>query len=120
MFVRRFIAVAVACIVASAGSLRAQAKPMDGGCGAAARDAVCIARIHAISLEDKARDVFEKWELDFAKIGTITDTGRLVLTMHGAALVVPIVTFALCYAELSRLRDLSLTAAPVRCSWEEE
>src|SRR5512135_2104520 len=34
--------------------------------------------------EEKARAVFEKWELDFAKIGTITDTGRLVLTMHGA------------------------------------
>jgi phosphoribosylformylglycinamidine synthase len=33
--------------------------------------------------EATARAVFEKWELDFANIGTITDTGRLVLTMHG-------------------------------------
>jgi phosphoribosylformylglycinamidine synthase subunit PurL len=33
--------------------------------------------------EATARTVFEKWELDFARIGTITDTGRLVLTMHG-------------------------------------
>ena len=33
--------------------------------------------------EATARAVFEKWELDFARIGTITDTGRLVLTMHG-------------------------------------
>ncbi len=33
--------------------------------------------------EGIARAVFEKWELDFARIGTITDTGRLVLTMHG-------------------------------------
>jgi phosphoribosylformylglycinamidine synthase II len=33
--------------------------------------------------EGTARAVFEKWELDFARIGTITDTGRLVLTMHG-------------------------------------
>jgi phosphoribosylformylglycinamidine synthase subunit PurL len=34
--------------------------------------------------EATARAVFEKWELDFARIGTITETGRLVLTMHGA------------------------------------
>ena len=33
--------------------------------------------------EAAARSVFEKWELDFARIGTITETGRLVLTMHG-------------------------------------
>jgi phosphoribosylformylglycinamidine synthase subunit PurL len=34
--------------------------------------------------EDKARAVFEKWELDFARIGTITETGRLVLRMDGS------------------------------------
>ncbi|HWE76682.1 MAG TPA: phosphoribosylformylglycinamidine synthase subunit PurL [Stellaceae bacterium] len=33
--------------------------------------------------EDTARAVFEKWELDFARIGTITETGRIVLMMHG-------------------------------------
>ena len=33
--------------------------------------------------EDLARSVFEKWELDFAIIGTLTDTGRMVLTRHG-------------------------------------
>ncbi|MDR3515249.1 MAG: phosphoribosylformylglycinamidine synthase subunit PurL [Azospirillaceae bacterium] len=33
--------------------------------------------------EDEARRIFEKWELDFAVIGRVTDTGRLVLTMHG-------------------------------------
>ncbi len=33
--------------------------------------------------EDLARGIFEKWQLDFAIIGTLTDTGRLVLTMHG-------------------------------------
>ncbi|WP_448189494.1 phosphoribosylformylglycinamidine synthase subunit PurL [Azospirillum sp. sgz301742] len=33
--------------------------------------------------EDVARKIFEKWELDFAVIGTLTDTGRLVLKMHG-------------------------------------
>jgi len=32
--------------------------------------------------EDMARKIFEKWELAFAVIGEITDTGRLVLTEH--------------------------------------
>ena len=33
--------------------------------------------------EDTARRVFEKWELDFAIIGELTDSGRMVLTMGG-------------------------------------
>ncbi|MGB0695996.1 MAG: phosphoribosylformylglycinamidine synthase subunit PurL [Rhodospirillaceae bacterium] len=33
--------------------------------------------------EDEARAIIEKWELDFAIIGTLTDTGRMVLTWHG-------------------------------------
>ena len=33
--------------------------------------------------EEAARRVFEKWELDFAVIGRVTDTGRLVLRMSG-------------------------------------
>ncbi len=33
--------------------------------------------------EEKARAVFEKWELDFAVIGRTTDTGRMVLTKGG-------------------------------------
>jgi phosphoribosylformylglycinamidine synthase len=33
--------------------------------------------------EALARAIFEKWELSFATIGRITDTGRMVLTMHG-------------------------------------
>ena len=33
--------------------------------------------------EAEARRIFEKWELDFAVIGRVTDTGRLVLRMHG-------------------------------------
>jgi phosphoribosylformylglycinamidine synthase II len=32
---------------------------------------------------DRARAIFEKWELDFAEIGRLTDSGRLVLTMGG-------------------------------------
>ena len=33
--------------------------------------------------EDMARAIFEKWELDFAVIGTVTDTNRLVLKAGG-------------------------------------
>ena len=32
--------------------------------------------------EDVARAIFEKWELDFAIIGHVTDTGRFVLKLH--------------------------------------
>ena len=32
---------------------------------------------------DAARAIFEKWELDFAVIGRITDSGRMVLTYDG-------------------------------------
>ena len=33
--------------------------------------------------EDMARAIFEKWELDFAVIGRVTDTGRMVLAWGG-------------------------------------
>ncbi|WP_366656227.1 phosphoribosylformylglycinamidine synthase subunit PurL [Fodinicurvata sp. EGI_FJ10296] len=33
--------------------------------------------------EDQARAIFEKWELDFAVIGRVTDSGRLVLRKNG-------------------------------------
>ncbi|NQV85165.1 MAG: phosphoribosylformylglycinamidine synthase II, partial [Rhodospirillales bacterium] len=33
--------------------------------------------------EDEARAVFEKWELDFAVVGRLTDTGHMVLTHKG-------------------------------------
>ncbi len=33
--------------------------------------------------EAEARRIFEKWELDFAVIGRVTETGRLVLRMRG-------------------------------------
>jgi phosphoribosylformylglycinamidine synthase len=33
--------------------------------------------------EDQARAIFEKWELDFAIVGHLTDTGRMVLTRYG-------------------------------------
>jgi phosphoribosylformylglycinamidine synthase len=33
--------------------------------------------------EEMARAIFAKWDLDFAVIGTITNTGRHILTWHG-------------------------------------
>ena len=33
--------------------------------------------------EPMAQAIFEKWELSFATIGKITDTGRMILKMHG-------------------------------------
>ncbi|AUW59927.1 phosphoribosylformylglycinamidine synthase subunit PurL [Sphingobium sp. SCG-1] len=33
--------------------------------------------------EAEAEAIFHKWELDFAVIGEVTDTGRMVLTHHG-------------------------------------
>ena len=34
--------------------------------------------------QDMARAIFGKWELDFAVIGRLTDTGRIVVMHHGA------------------------------------
>ena len=34
--------------------------------------------------QEMARAIFEKWELDFAVIGELTDTGRIVITHKGA------------------------------------
>ena len=34
--------------------------------------------------EADAKRIFDKWELDFAVIGRVTETGHLVLKMHGA------------------------------------
>ncbi|MCH7631293.1 MAG: phosphoribosylformylglycinamidine synthase II, partial [Proteobacteria bacterium] len=36
------------------------------------------------SKEALARAIFEKWDLDFAVIGRLTDTGRMVLKLNGA------------------------------------
>ena len=51
--------------------------------------------------EQVARRVFEKWELDFAVIGRVTETGRLVLRVHGGVAadipVGPLVTEAPVY-----------------------
>ena len=51
--------------------------------------------------EDAARRVFEKWELDFAVIGHVTETGRLTLKTNGERVadipVSPLVTEAPLY-----------------------
>src|SRR5438477_6046684 len=59
--------------------------------------------------EELARRVFDKWELDFAVIGRVTETGRLVLRMHGETAaeipVGPLVTEAPLYQRPWTRRD---------------
>jgi phosphoribosylformylglycinamidine synthase len=59
--------------------------------------------------EDVARRVFEKWELDFAVIGRVTETGQLILRMHGETAaeipVGPLVTEAPLYQRPYTRRD---------------
>ncbi len=65
--------------------------------------------------EPEARRVFEKWELDFANIGKVTDTGRLVLRINGEVAadmpIEPLVTQAPLYdrpwTSLAALPDLA-------------
>jgi phosphoribosylformylglycinamidine synthase len=61
--------------------------------------------------EDLARRIFEKWELDFAVIGHLTDTERMVLTWHGDVVgnipIPPLVTEAPMYE-----RPWTLTPLP--------
>jgi phosphoribosylformylglycinamidine synthase II len=72
--------------------------------------------------ETEARRVFEKWELDFAVIGHVTDTGRLILKMHGEIAadipVGPLVTEAPLYHRPTQPRakpaDIDTSTLPVR------
>ncbi len=69
--------------------------------------------------EEMARKIFEKWELDFAVIGHLTDTERMVLTWHGDVVanipIPPLVTEAPMYERPWKLTDLpaELDAASV-------
>jgi phosphoribosylformylglycinamidine synthase II len=60
--------------------------------------------------EDMARKVFEKWELDFAVIGRLTDTERMVLSWHGDIVgdipIPPLVTEAPVYERPWKLTEL--------------
>jgi phosphoribosylformylglycinamidine synthase len=53
--------------------------------------------------EDTARAIIEKWDLDFAVCGHLTDTGRMVLKMHGEVQAdLPIDPLALASPEYDR------------------
>jgi phosphoribosylformylglycinamidine synthase len=53
--------------------------------------------------EETARAIFEKWELDFAVIGRLTDSGRMVARQHGQIMVdVPIAPLAAAAPEYDR------------------
>src|SRR5262249_34897382 len=72
--------------------------------------------------EETARRVFDKWELDFAVIGRVTQTGRLVLRMRGETAaeipVGPLVTEAPLYrrpyTRRDPLPDIDAAALPIR------
>jgi phosphoribosylformylglycinamidine synthase subunit PurL len=59
--------------------------------------------------EAEACRIFQKWELDFAVVGRVTETGRLVLRMSGEIVadipVTPLVTAAPVYKRPWRRRD---------------
>ncbi|MDF2096305.1 phosphoribosylformylglycinamidine synthase subunit PurL [Aquibaculum arenosum] len=53
--------------------------------------------------EDRARRIFEKWDLDFAIIGRLTESGRMVLRWHGETVGdLPIDPLALASPEYDR------------------
>jgi phosphoribosylformylglycinamidine synthase subunit PurL len=66
--------------------------------------------------EAEARRVFEKWELDFAVIGHVTKTGRLILKMHGMLAadipLDPLVSEAPLYQRPIRPRDKAADIDP--------
>ncbi len=72
--------------------------------------------------EDRARAVFEKWELDFAIIGRVTESGRLVLRMNGIVAadmaIEPLVTEAPLYdrpwSEAAPQRELAAQEVEAR------
>ncbi len=70
--------------------------------------------------EDEARRIFDKWELDFAVIGRVTDSGRLVLKFHGETVgdipVAPLVAAApeyeRPYEETPKAEAIAASAVP--------
>jgi len=70
--------------------------------------------------EHIARAVFEKWELSFATIGQITDTGNIVLKMHGETVcdmpIAPVSTDAPVYDrpyEIKRSAECGVLSAEI-------
>ncbi|MDX1709706.1 MAG: phosphoribosylformylglycinamidine synthase subunit PurL [Rhodovibrionaceae bacterium] len=68
--------------------------------------------------EETARQIFEKWDLDFAIIGELTDTGRMVLRMRGETVAdLPIDPLAKASPEYER--PWSLAEAPAEIAPED-
>jgi phosphoribosylformylglycinamidine synthase II len=67
--------------------------------------------------EDLARKIFEKWEVDFAVIGKITDTGRMILK-HGGKVVGDLPVSPL--SEQAPLYDRPHTPTPKRAEIKAE
>lgn len=76
--------------------------------------------------EEEARKIFEKWELDFAVIGHLTDTERMVLTWHGDVVgnipIPPLVTEAPMYERPWKLTplpaELDAAKVPAPADWK--
>ena len=64
--------------------------------------------------EAEARAIFERWDLDFAVIGRLTESGRLVLTMNGdTAADIPIDPMVEAATEYDRPWEPTPPAAPL-------
>ncbi len=64
--------------------------------------------------EEEARKIFDKWELDFAVIGHLTDTGRMIVKMNGKVEAeLPIDPLALASPEYDRPWEPTPASAPV-------
>ncbi len=64
--------------------------------------------------EDEARKIFEKWELDFAVVGHLTDTGHMVLKHKGETVAdLPIDPLALASPEYDRPWERTPDPAPL-------
>ena len=62
--------------------------------------------------EDEARKIFEKWELDFAVVGHLTDSGHMVLRHKGEIVAdLPIDPLALASPEYDRPWEATVPAA---------
>ncbi|QLH39747.1 MAG: phosphoribosylformylglycinamidine synthase subunit PurL [Defluviicoccus sp.] len=64
--------------------------------------------------EDTARAVFEKWELDFAIVGRITDSRHMVVRQHGEVVVdVPVRPLVAAAPEYDRPRRPAAAPVPI-------
>ncbi|WP_169545486.1 phosphoribosylformylglycinamidine synthase subunit PurL [Sneathiella aquimaris] len=67
--------------------------------------------------EAEAKAIFDKWELDFSVIGTVTDTGRMVLTMFGDVVAdLPVAPLADAAPEYDRPWVKTETPAPIKAA----